>query len=122
MHRQHHASRKWTLLTTANTMRSIPEAEYLLMKVARDRHRDGCATHVLEHEVVWCKDGTAAMVYLYFGLPGDDVREIDVSDIAAVYYDLDSSISEADFDARGAARSFAGVVESINNKTAFRVY
>jgi hypothetical protein len=103
-------------------MRSMAECEYRLMKIARDRNRDGLTTHVLEHEVVLREDNVCAMVYLYFGTPGDNVSEVDVSDIVGIYYDLDAPISEEEFDARGAAAAFEGVVESINNKMAFRVY
>jgi hypothetical protein len=103
-------------------MRTRAECEYRLMLIARDRNRDGRTAYVLEHEVVLCEDNVCAMVYLYFGLPGDDPSEADVSDVVGVWYDLDAPISEADFDARGAAAAFEGVVESINNKMAFRVY
>ena len=46
--------------------------------LARDRNRDGRCRHVLEHEVVLCEDHETVMVYLYFGAPGDDPREVDV--------------------------------------------
>jgi hypothetical protein len=85
-------------------MRSMAECEYRLMLLARDRNREGRATYVLEHEVVLCEDYRTCMVYLSFGLPGDDPRQIDVSDIDAIYYDLDAPISETNFDAAGAAR------------------
>ena len=63
------------------------------------------------------------MVYLYFGAPGDDPREVDVGDIGAIYYDLDHPVRrEEDFDARETARAFAGVVQSINSGVALRVY
>jgi hypothetical protein len=52
----------------------------------------------------------------------DDPHEVDVSDIIGIYYDLDHPIHEQDFDAREAARSFEGVVQSINSGVAFRVY
>ena len=80
--------------------------------------RDGLFTHVLAHEVVLCEDRTSAMVYVYFGAPGDDPGEVDVCDIVGVFYDLDA---EADFDAQEVAASFASTMQSINDKTAFRV-
>ena len=46
--------------------RSVPECEYRLMKIARDRNKDGRYTHVLEHEVVLCEDRETVMVYLLF--------------------------------------------------------
>jgi hypothetical protein len=46
---------------------------------------------------------SAAFSYLYFGSPGDDASEVDVSDIAAVYYDLDEPISSLANFARNAA-------------------
>jgi hypothetical protein len=52
--------------------------------------------------------------------PLHDPREVDVSDIAAIFNDLDHPIREQDFDARDAAR-FEGVVQSINSGVAFRV-
>jgi hypothetical protein len=52
-------------------MRTRAECEYRLMLIARDRNRDGRTAYVLEHEVVLCEDNVCAMVYLYFGLPGD---------------------------------------------------
>jgi len=58
----------------ANTMmvRTVPETQSILLKIARERWREGRTSHVIEHEVVLCEDGTTAMVYFYFGLPGDD--------------------------------------------------
>ena len=47
-----------------------------------------------------------------------DPREVDVSDIAAIFNDLDHPIREQDFDARDAAR-FEGVVQSINSGSGF---
>jgi hypothetical protein len=55
-------------------------------------------------------------------MPSDDVREVDVSDIVGIYYDLDTPIPEEDFDCDAAAAAFAGVVQSINSGQAFRVY
>ena len=101
-------------------MRSMAECEHRLLLHARDRNRGGRSTHVLAHEVVLCEDYQTCMVYFYYGLPGDDARKVDVSDIVAVYYDLDKPVS--DFDCEAAAASFVGVVQSINDKTAFRVY
>ena len=100
-------------------MRSIAECEYRLMLLARDRNREGRTTRVLSHEVVLCEDYQTCMVYLYFGSPGDDPCEVDVSDIGAIYYDLNEPVR--DFDSAAAAACFAGVVEAINNKMAFRV-
>jgi hypothetical protein len=100
----------------------MAECEYRLLLQSRDRNRDGRSTHVIEHEIVRCEDGTTAMCYLYFGAPGDNPREVDVADIAAAYYDLDKPTSEADFDAQAAARHFVGVVQSINSGVGFRVY
>src|SRR5262245_10617413 len=100
-------------------MRSMVECEHHLLMHARDRHREGRSTHVLAHEVVLCEDYQTCMVYLYFGNPGDDVGEVDVGDIGAKYYDLAEPVR--DFDSRTAAACFAGLVEAINNKTAFRV-
>jgi hypothetical protein len=94
-------------------MHTIPEAEYKLLIIARDRLRDGRATEVIAHEVVWCEDGLSAMVYLYFGAPGDDPREADVSDIVGCYYDFPTPVAEADFDCVGAVRHFEAVVQSI---------
>jgi hypothetical protein len=85
-----------------------------------DRERNGQSTHVLAHEVVLCEDNQTCMVYLYFGFPGDDARDADISDIAAIYYDLDKPVS--DFDCEAAAACFVGLVEAINERTAFRVY
>jgi hypothetical protein len=101
-------------------MRSIAECGHRLLLLARDRDRNGRSTHVLAHEVVLCEDNQTCMVYFYFGSPGDDVSEVDVSDIVAVYYDLDKPVS--DFDCEAAGASFVGVVQSINDKAAFRVY
>jgi hypothetical protein len=53
-------------------VRTIPETQSILLKIARERWREGRTSHVIEHEVVLCEDGTTAMVYFYFGLPGDD--------------------------------------------------
>src|SRR4051812_43976897 len=102
--------------------RSVPECEYRLLLIARDRNRDGRYTHVLQHEVVLCEDQQTCMVYLTFGEPDDDPRAADVADIAGIYYDLDHPIREEDFDARAAARSFEGVVQAINSGVAFRAY
>jgi hypothetical protein len=105
----------------AAMMRNVPEAQYCLMKLARDRDRDGRLTYVLNHEVVLTEDRTAAMVFVYFGSPGDDPgKEVDVGDIVAVFYDLDAPVDT--FDAQAAAAAFVPVVQSINNKTAFRVH
>jgi hypothetical protein len=61
------------------------------------------------------------MTYFIFGMPGDDPREADVTDIAAVYYELPGPISEVEFDAREAAAAFEATVTAINNRTAFLV-
>jgi hypothetical protein len=53
------------------------------------------------------------MVYLYFGSPGDDVREIGVEDICGIFYDLDAPVSEPDFDCDAAAAALTNVVASI---------
>lgn len=102
-------------------MRSVAACQYILLQQARDRQRDGRATHVLDCEVVLCEDLTACMVYLYFGLPGDDACGVDVEDIAAVYYDLAAPISEDAFDARAAAAEFTHIVQQINSGLAHRV-
>ena len=47
-------------------VRTIPETQSILLKIARERWREGRTSHVIEHEVVLCEDGTTAMVYFYF--------------------------------------------------------
>jgi hypothetical protein len=107
-------------------MRSIPECEYRLMLLARDRNKDGRPTHVIDCECVLCEDTSegfsTVMTYLTFGAPGDDPKEADVSDIVAIFYELDHIVAEENFDHRAAARQFAPLVQSINDGTAFRVY
>ena len=62
-----------------------------------------------------------ALMHIMHGVTAlHDPREVDVSDIAAIFNDLDHPIREQDFDARDAAR-FEGVVQSINSGVAFRV-
>lgn len=102
-------------------MRSVAECQYRLLTQARDRQRDGRSSHVLSHEVVWCEDGKAAMVYFYFGVPGDDPCGVDVEDIAAAYYSLAEPMSEDAFDAAAAAREFTHIVAQINGGLARRV-
>jgi hypothetical protein len=101
----------------ANTMmvRTIPETQSILLKIARERWREERTSHVIEHEVVLCEDGTTAMVYFYFGLLGDDARELGVEDICGIFYDFDAPVSEPDFDCDAAAAAFTNVVASINS-------
>jgi hypothetical protein len=102
-------------------MRSIQECEHRLLCIARDRHRDGRAAHVIDCECVLAEDAATVMVYWIFGLPGDDPCGADVADIAGIYYELPGPIAEADFDACAAAAAFEATVTAINNRTAFLV-
>ena len=62
---------RWAASATEEAMmRSVTKCEYRLMKIARDRNKDGAVhyTYVLKHEVVLCEDGETVMVYLFFGV------------------------------------------------------
>ena len=70
----------WAASTTQDTItRSVAECEYRFYEVSRGTATAMGATRTFSNmNGMLCEDHETVMVYLTFGAPGDDPREVDV--------------------------------------------